>query len=157
MYFSWSVGCCRAQINVFDLAALLLLFVDRGGDSHALSWGRCRISCLYWSGYGEGWILFPSVDEMDWPTTCWRKPTADWWVVDFGWSQSMLNSVGWQFIAVAICCEGLLLGGWWWWGYVDVVWRVQVWWCGVEACVIVWWPWNVKCGGRLGEMYVRGK
>ena len=78
MYFSWSVGCCRLQINVFDEAALLLLlFVDRGGLIRMRGRGD-GVELVVFIDRGKGKAeLYFSVLMIDLPTLCWRKPTAD--------------------------------------------------------------------------------
>ena len=77
MYFSWSVGCCRLQINVFDEAVLLLLFVDRGGLIRMRGRGD-GVELVVFIDRGKGKAeLYLSVLMIDLPTLCWRKPTAD--------------------------------------------------------------------------------
>mgnify|MGYP001443354440 CR=1 FL=1 len=76
MYFSWCVGCCRLQINVFDLAALLLLSVDRGGIRMRCRGDGVELVVFIDRGKGKAELYFP-VSMIDLPTLCWRKPTAD--------------------------------------------------------------------------------
>ena len=77
MYFSWSVGCYRPQINVFALAALLLLFVDRGELIRVRGRGDgVELVVFIDGGKGKAELYFP-VLMINSPTLCWRKPTAD--------------------------------------------------------------------------------